>query len=689
MRFEIKTFIIFLSSLFLCLPVNSQNTDSIIKVLAQLGDDSNKVNTLNLLAKTLEYSDSEKSIKYIKEAILLSESINYKKGLAKAYLNKGNYHFHKADYNTALDAYNSALLISKSINNLNGMASAYTGIGLVHTYTGEYNKAIEGYFKGLEIKEKSGNMQGQAILLSNIGELYMYQEQYDKALLYHNKSAEIEKKLNNEQGLAESYNNLAGVYFYLKKPELSLDFYNYSITLAKKLGDKALLARGLNNIGCIYQSLNKHEKAIEYLTNSLKLREEIGDINGMASSYNALGKSFQMQKKYQAAISYTEKSLEIATEIDAKKTRMENFSQLSEIYKATKNFEKSLFCFQKAQEIKDTLQKNDLAKNIVEIETKYQTDKKEKEIKLLTQANKIQDLELNKNKITIYATAAVIVLLLVLAATIFKRYQLKQKANKIITEQKALVEFKQKEILDSINYAKKIQYTLIAHDDFLKAHLKDYFIFYKPKDIVSGDFYWATKKEDDFYLAVCDSTGHGVPGAFMSLLNIGFLNEAINEKNIKEPDKILNHVREKLIQNLNKDNQKDGFDGTLIRINNQTNILSYASAYNNPILIKENNLTELPADNMPVGIGDIKDSFHLNYINDAKNGMLYLFTDGYADQFGGPQGKKLKYRKFYELLVSVSHLSMPEQQRMLSDYFDEWKGHLEQIDDVCVVGLRI
>lgn len=659
-----------------------------INVLKHAETDTNKANTLNILAKSLEYSDPRKSYEFIGESILLCEKLDYKKGLAKAYLNKGNYYFHKSEYNTALEAYNSALLTSRSINSLNGMASAYTGIGLVNTYIGDFKKAIENYFKGLEIKEQLGNLEGQAILLSNIGELYMYQKQYENSLKYHNKSIEIEKKLNNLQGMAESYSNIAAIYFYMQKQNLALDFYNLAIDLSKKLGDKALLARNLNNIGSIYQDKNENVKAIEFLQQSLKLREEIGDKNGLASSYQALGISYKKLNKPTEAIKYTETSIKISSEINAKRTLMESYNLLAELYEMTKKYDQALIYFHKAQQLNDTIETEDLSKSIVEIETKYQTDKKEKEIKLLTQQNQIQDLELNKNRITIYATITVILLLAGLAATILKRYQLKQKANKIISEQKALVELKQKEIVDSINYAKRIQYTLIAHNDFLTANLKDHFALYMPKDIVSGDFYWATKKDNRFYLAVCDSTGHGVPGAFMSLLNIGFLSEAINEKNIIQPNEILNYVRERLIDNISKEGQKDGFDGVLICYDRNNRRITYSSAYNNPVLIRNGQLNELPADKMPVGKGEKDASFSLHTINVMEGDMLYLFTDGYADQFGGPQGKKFKYKQLNELLSKIAHLNSNEQHSILSNTIEEWKGNLEQIDDICLFGIR-
>jgi serine phosphatase RsbU (regulator of sigma subunit) len=258
-----------------------------------------------------------------------------------------------------------------------------------------------------------------------------------------------------------------------------------------------------------------------------------------------------------------------------------------------------------------------------------------------------------------------------------------------IEQQKTLIEEKQKEIVDSINYARRIQYALLAHEDFLKQELPEHFVFFHPKDIVSGDFYWATVSEERVYLAVCDSTGHGVPGAFMSLLSIGFLTEAINEKKIINPNEVFNFVRKRLIENISREGQKDGFDGILICIDKGRKRLTYAAANNVPVLVREGVMLELKSDRMPVGVHERSEPFQNFEVEIMAGDILYLYTDGYADQFGGPRGKKFKYRPMNQLLLDISTKSFTEQKETLSKRFEDWKGPLEQIDDVCVLGLRL
>lgn len=252
------------------------------------------------------------------------------------------------------------------------------------------------------------------------------------------------------------------------------------------------------------------------------------------------------------------------------------------------------------------------------------------------------------------------------------------------------IEEKNKEITDSINYASKIQAALLPSQKDIEIFTADCFIFFKPKDIVSGDFYWAERKGDNlFYLALCDSTGHGVPGAFMSLLNINFINEALNEKNIEEPNEIFNYVRNELINSISKDGQKDGFDGVLLCIDKVRKKISYAAANSRPILVRDKKIINLTSDKMPVGKGERNETFKLYELDYFEGDVIYLYSDGFADQFGGVKGKKFKYKQLEALLNKVHTEEFSTQKEHIQKNFDDWKGSLEQVDDVCVIGLKL
>lgn len=285
-----------------------------------------------------------------------------------------------------------------------------------------------------------------------------------------------------------------------------------------------------------------------------------------------------------------------------------------------------------------------------------------------------------------YPNLVFTVLLIFMGLRVFKNENLKYARQ--IEEQKHSLQEKNTEMTDSINYAKRIQYTLLAQSSLLNDNLPEHFILFKPKDLVSGDFYWAAKKNHLFYLAVCDSTGHGVPGAFMSLLNISFLNEASNEKQITEPDQILNYVRGRLIETISHEGGQDGMDAVLICYSSENNRLTYAAANNAPFLVRNGEIAHLPKDKMPVGKGEKTDPFSLHVVDLQKGDCFYLATDGYADQFGGAAGKKFKMKQLEALLLAYHTSSMAKQSEALDETFKKWKGDLEQVDDICITGIR-
>ncbi len=374
------------------------------------------------------------------------------------------------------------------------------------------------------------------------------------------------------------------------------------------------------------------------------------------------------------------------------------YKKTNDLKKALDSYEKYVFVYDKLNE---TNSKEELHKKEIEFEFNRRavrdSIKNAQENIIKDEKIKANKAQIDKDKILKIALTVGFILVFMFGVVIFNRFRITRKQKEIIElkskqteEQKEIIENKNKEITDSINYAKRIQYTLLAHTDFLDAHLgaNSYFTLFHPKDIVSGDFYWACEQNNKFFLAVCDSTGHGVPGAFMSLLNIGFLSEAINEKLILQPDKILNYTREKLINSISKEEQKDGFDGVILCIDKALNKITYASANNSPIIVRAGQIIELPKDKMPVGKGEREEAFTLNEIKIETGDTLYLYTDGYADQFGGPKGKKYKYKQLNNYLLNIHQLPVNEQNSNLLSNFLNWKGDLEQVDDVCIIGIK-
>ena len=372
------------------------------------------------------------------------------------------------------------------------------------------------------------------------------------------------------------------------------------------------------------------------------------------------------------------------------------YMYISDCYDIKKDYKQALEYHKLYKTYYDSLFKQESVEQLENLKIGFETEKKEEENKLLQTENKLSTATIKQQKIVTYFIIGGLLIVSLLAFFIFRGLKIQRKANIIISKQKEevdkqkeIIEEHQKETIDSINYAKKIQYALLANDDLLKHNLPNHFVLFNPKDIVSGDFYWATEHNNKFYLAICDSTGHGVPGAFMSLLNMGFLSEAIKEKNIEEPHEIFNYVRLRLINSISSEQQKDGMDGILLCIDKTTNQITYSAANNEPILISNNQVIELPKNKMPVGKGEKMESFTLHQVTASKGDVLYLYTDGYADQFGGTKGKKFKYKQLNDLLLNSCHEDLNKQKEILLSSFINWKGNLEQVDDVLIIGIKI
>jgi tetratricopeptide (TPR) repeat protein len=660
-----------------------------------------------------------------------AEVIGYEDGIAMACGNLGNQAYSLSDFKNAMIYHERCLKIREKIGPKKLLAGSYNNIGLLYEEMYNYPLALEYYFRSLKIKEELGNKRGMANTLGNIGAVYHNIGDVKKTLEYQGKSLALRREIKDRKGESLALGNMGITYEVLGDHEKALAYQLESLKIKEELNDRKNIGYTLGNIGNIYESLKQYDKALDYQFKSLAVKEEFGDKQGVNVAIGNIGKIYLMKKDYRKATEYSERSYAMAKESGDLSTQSSTANCLYSIYKETGDTKKSLDYFEQFVVIKDSILREESNKEITRKELQYQFAKK-------TSADSIRNIEekkviavqLKQEKTQRYALYGGIGLLLVFASLMFNRFKVTQRQKKIIelkneeTEiQKGIIEQKQHEILDSINYAKRIQYALLAHEDLLKENLKEHFVFFQPKDIVSGDFYWATcadasaakattvdselrvrslessysepatNNSELFFLAVCDSTGHGVPGAFMSLLNISFLNEAINEKKLVRPNEILNHVRLRLIESISKEGGKDGMDAILICMPladaTMEKKITYAAANNSLVIVRNGELLQGDTDKMPVGKGERSESFSLKTISVQSGDMIYLYTDGYADQFGGPKGKKFMYKRLNKLLLSITDRSMPEQHFVLEKTINEWKGEAEQVDDICIIGIRM
>ena len=692
MESKIKYFLllVFILIRYVFISQNSK-TDSLKYFLHNAKEDSNKVNLLNEIAWGLMYENADTSIILSSSALDIAAKTNWKKGIGKSSSQLGVFYELKSDYAHALkydfmalstweklsSSLSSDKVGEKDLAN-RWIAKALANIGNVYKEQGDFIKALGYYFKALKSFEEVKNKNATAALLGNIGLVYadrarelrfntiQHDSLLNKAFQYYFKSLEMKKELGNAMEIAITLGNIGTLYdeqaggypkHSLKKDSLyekAIDFCSRAMEIDEDLGNKNYLALHLSNLGSLYLKQEKFTQAEQYLLKALAVSDSIGDLGGV-------------------------------------KDCEENLSLL---YSKTGKYAKALEHFKKYIIVRDTITNEDKVKKQTQTEMGYEFDKKE------AQTKSEQDKKDAVTKIVIYSISVGLILVLLLAVFIFLSYRQKQKANIIITQQKAevekqkhLVEEHQKEIIDSINYAERIQRSFIATKELLDENLKDYFVFFKPKDIVSGDFYWANNLNNgNFILATADSTGHGVPGAIMSLLNITSLEKAIETHS--QPFDILNATRVTIIDRLKKDGSpeggKDGMDCSLISFDFKNNMFTYSAA-NNPIwVVRENQIIELVPDKMPVGKHDRDSvSFNQNEFYLQKNDVVYALTDGMPDQFGGPKGKKFMYKKMKELLISISTEPMEIQKQKLNDTLNDWKGDMEQVDDITIIGVKI
>ncbi|HEY1039394.1 MAG TPA: SpoIIE family protein phosphatase, partial [Bacteroidia bacterium] len=453
---------------------------------------------------------------------------------------------------------------------------------------------------------------------------------------------------------------------------------------------------------------------------SLKLREETHNSSGLALSYSSLAEHMLKKGRLNEAFDYSQKCLKISKDLGSPERIKDAALILKKIYEKQHKFKEALGMYQLYIQMKDSIFNEDTRKGAIkkgfQIEYEKQaakdsiaSDAKIKEEKLR------HDLEINKQRSYTYGGLIGLGFMVLVAAVSFRAYRNKRRSNIIISRQKLEVERekqivedqkhiiaeKNKEIVDSINYAKRLQDAILPPAEFIDKVLPNNFVLYLPKDIIAGDFYWCEEKAGKVFIAAADSTGHGVPGAMVSVVCSNALNRSLKEFHINDPGKILDKTRELVLETFEKSTKevKDGMDISLLCMDIADKKI-YWSGANNPLwYIQDNVLTEITANKQSIGKTDNPVSFTTHSIDYKDGSVFYLFTDGYADQFGGPgahpndgsagRGKKFKYKQLSELLVANCNLPMHQQKENLEQKFTSWKGELEQVDDVCIIGIRL
>jgi serine phosphatase RsbU (regulator of sigma subunit) len=657
-QLNIKPYFIFVVAIFLSSftsEAKANELDSLLRFESAMPDDTLRVNALIDIARIYIDSDFIKAIKYSKKSLKIARYLNYNEGI---------------------------------INSLSCLADAYD-------YTGRYSKAQKLNLEILSLYKKSGNEAAIYATYNNIGIIHYYLGNYNEAIEFTTKALNYYLSQKDKEGISMCYNNIANSYSDQGDYETALDYYGKSLALYRLIEDEDGISLSKGNIGEVYIEQTKYDDAFIQLISALNSAEKTNNEWQQANLYMAIGDLKTRQFKTDKAIEYLLKSIAIFEKIGAEAELAETYKVTSIAFEQKGDFAKSLHYIKLYNVINDQLFSENSSEKIAEMNALYEIDEKEKEI---LQQNADASLQKSQQKAIIIGSSIGFLLLFIIVGISVRGNLSKRKVNATLESQKLQIEAKNRDITDSIQYAKRIQGAILPSEKQIKKHLKDSFVLYLPKDIVAGDFYWmeqvappSKNKESTILFAAADCTGHGVPGAMVSVVCQNALYRAVNEFNLYEPAKILDKVTELVVATFDHSEASisDGMDIALCSLNLSTNELQYAGANNSLYLIRNEELIEIKSDKQPVG----KFSHQQPFTNHAqqlfKDDKIYLFTDGYADQFGGEKGKKFKYKQFRSLLLAGNNNPMPTQLKALADSFDQWKGDLEQIDDVCVIGVKI
>lgn len=639
---------------------------------------------------------------------------------SRIYLYMATSKIKESKYDDAIALFEIGLKTADKTDDLRSRALMYNNLGVLFKKTGNYKGAIENYINALGIYEKEGDLKGAVNTYTNIGVIFKNLKEYEKALEYYDKSIQISQENDFKLNIAKNLNNKGIVYKDLNRFEEAEDSYLKSIALAIEIGEKSSEISAKINLGILYKHLKKYDESEKILLDVLVLLKSSNDQHEKVTVLLALSDTYLTSDQTSKAGKHLSEALRIAYSIDSDVLRRDVNFHLFRFNEKTGNYAKALGYYKTYIELKDTLSDIDSQKEVMQKELEFNYEKKRMTDSLtnaleIQREREISEVEIEKRNVEIAASTqrqyflfGGLALLAAFAFIVFNRLRVTRRQKLVIEDQKRIVDTKNREITDSIKYAKRIQDAILPDNVTLQETLKDGFILFQPKDVVSGDFYWMEVANNSIYIAAADCTGHGVPGALVSVVCSNALSKTLFEEGVQETGLILDKTRDLVIERLSKssDNVQDGMDISMVKLPlNYHELGSFEiefSGANNPLWIVRSNeagvaeLIEIKGDKEPIGKYAKQTPFTTHRLELLKNDSFYLFSDGFSDQFGGDTiekrnlgGKKLKSAVFKRYLCESHHLSMDEQHTYLMNVLTTWRGDLEQNDDIVVLGVRI
>ncbi|SMG48576.1 Serine phosphatase RsbU, regulator of sigma subunit [Marivirga sericea] len=623
--------------------------------------------------------------------------------------------------NTALKYVNEALKIADRNENYDQKASSLHILGAVYTVLGDYEKAIANLLESLRIYELLGDSKGVANSSNSLGILYFNQEDYASAETYYSKALSLIDSSEYAMSTAVYKLNIGEVYQATGDNEKALKLEEEAFKIFDQLADVNGMAYALGIQGKVNFQIGNEEKAIKLTKQALQYLIDDQDYLGAVEYLNFLVKIYLSTGNLFSAEENASTALEIAHQINSTQWKIKSFENLAQIFYKKQSFQQAYQYKDSAYIYENQLMDQEKQKQIENLRIIYESEQKEQENEILRIDKELKQKQIAQQRILNIAIGSVLVILIIFAIVTFRAKNHKQKANnqlKIQNEEirqqreeietqaerlkaintdvvrkNQLIQEKNKNITDSINYAKRIQTALLPFPRRIGKELEDFFIYYKPKDIVSGDFYWFSETTDKVVVAVADCTGHGIPGAFMSFIGHDMLNHIVNFKGVTKPAEILKQLKLSVIHILRQEqsDNRDGMDVSICVWDKKKNAVEFSGANHSLIYIQNKQLYQIKGNKTTMGLDEGKNvkDFRSHEISLVGDTCFYLFSDGYVDQFGGEKDKKFMIKNFRELLSSIHMKHMETQGIIIRETIEDWMQEAEQVDDMLVLGFRI
>ncbi|HBS87763.1 MAG: hypothetical protein A2W91_11395 [Bacteroidetes bacterium GWF2_38_335] len=707
-----------------------------LKIRKKTGDQIGVSKSLSNIGKVYQsLQQPRRALEYYNESLQIREKTSDKAGCFVLYYLIGNLYFSLEDHVNAEKYFRKTLKTAMDLNDYKGIISAYNSLGLINqnlsddTDTVYKNRALVYYKKALEMAKDQEDFENISKTSNNIGSVYVDFNYYYKELILRS---------------GDSIKNAEYYSLAVKNVNTAIEYYQLSLFNAEKLENKEPTASTLVNFAIALIELKKYDEAEEKIRASIQICESINDLGDLALNYFYLGSLYQARGNYAQALAYTGMSLEILKKLtissNLRKSDLEInlFKVMAAIYENKGDYRMALLNFKEFQKLNDSVVLDEKSK-LVEIQRlNYEKILSDADalykatVKRAEAEKKSSSLDSQRKKLFISLLGLGLLAVIIVALILIRQNRRSKKVNVLLQEQSRAISQKndelhsRKEELEHINlevkksiqYAEKIQFSALPDVKILNAVFPENFVFFKPRDIVSGDFYWWAEIEGKFLITAADCTGHGVPGAFMSILGISLIKEIVIKEYITHPGVILRKMRKEVInslkqndissENISSISMRDGMDMVLVSYDKNNGTIEFSGA-NNPLYVISDRipegadkihdvkymdnsrwyLTEIPPDKMPVAIYEKMDKFNTHELQLRKGDMMYLISDGYPDQFGGPAGKKYKHRKLKGLLLEIAEKSMAEQKAIIESELKSWMGNLDQVDDITIIGVKI